>query len=173
MKTTFTSNSLKSWLVVYTRPRWEKKVDQLLQLQEIESFCPTRKVVNQWADRKKTVEVPLFSSYVFVNINMKDEFKVRQTLGVMNFIYFMGKPASVRDSEIVHIKNYLLSHSDLEVMDIKSLSSGDRVKIRNGAFFNQEGRVLEIQGKKVLLVLDKLDCALVTKVEASNLALIS
>jgi hypothetical protein len=47
------SSNTKNWFVIYTRARWEKKVDQLLKQQGINSYCPMRTVENQWADRKK------------------------------------------------------------------------------------------------------------------------
>ena len=172
-KTTYNAINSKNWLVIYTRPRWEKKVDLLLQSQEIESFCPVRKVENQWADRKKIVELPLFCSYVFVNINSREEFKVRQTLRVLNFIYYMGKPAKVRESEIDKIRNALVYCPDLEVVDMRTISIGDRVSIKNGVFTNQQGKVIKVQGKSVLMVLDNLECALVSRVETANLALVN
>ncbi len=162
----------KKWLVIYTRPRWEKKVHQQLQLQGIESYCPVRKVLNQWADRKKTVELPLFSSYVFVKINPREELKVRQTLGVLNFIYYMGKPATVRDRDIDQIKQLLESWSDLEVVSLDDLSVGSRVYIKSGIFNKQQGSVVDIKGKNVLMVLDNLQCALVTKIDVANVALV-
>lgn len=171
-KNSYKSISGKNWLVIYTRPRWEKKVDLLLQANGIESFCPVRKVENQWADRKKIVEMPLFSSYVFVKINSKEEYKVRQTLGVLNFIYYMGKPAKIREVEIDNIRNAVLNCPDLEVVDLNDISIGDRVSIKNGIFTNQQGSVIKVQGKSVLMVLDNLECALVSRVEASNLVLI-
>ncbi len=167
------STSSKDWLVVYTRPRWEKKVDSLLQSNGIESYCPVRKVENQWADRKKIVDLPLFSSYVFVKINSREEYKVRQTLGVLNFIYYMGRPAKIRDTEIERIKNATINYPDLEVVDLATISIGDRVSIKNGVLTNQQGSVIKIQGKSVLMVLDNLECALVSRVDASNLVLIN
>ncbi|WP_448634547.1 UpxY family transcription antiterminator [Pedobacter panaciterrae] len=89
---TIRTNMPRRWYVIYTRPRWEKKVDELLKLQGITSYCPVRKVKNKWADRIKEVELPLFNSYVFVYIDPREELKVRVTLGVMNFVYYMGKP---------------------------------------------------------------------------------
>ena len=166
------SASAKDWLVVYTRPRWEKKVDMLLQTNGIESFCPVRKVENQWADRKKIVELPLFSSYVFVKINSREEYKVRQTLGVLNFIYYMGRPAKIRDTEIDKIRDWMANYPDLEVVDLTTISIGDRVSIKNGVFTNQQGSVIKVQGKSVLMVLDNLECALVSRVDASNLVVI-
>ena len=167
------STSSKDWLVVYTRPRWEKKVDSLLQSNGIESYCPVRKVENQWADRKKIVDLPLFSSYVFVKINSREEYKVRQTLGVLNFIYYMGRPAKIRDTEIERIKNATINYPDLEVVDLATISIGDRVSIKNVVLTNQQGSVIKIQGKSVLMVLDNLECALVSRVDASNLVLIN
>jgi len=59
-----------NWMVLYTRSRWEKKVDKLLKEQNIISYCPVVKTSKQWADRSKTVEIPLFNSYLFVRANM-------------------------------------------------------------------------------------------------------
>ena len=162
----------KRWLVIYTRPRWEKKVHQQLQMQGIESYCPLRKVLSQWADRKKTVELPLFSSYVFVKVDLKEELRVRQTLGVLNFIYYMGKPATIRECDIEQIRELLAAWSDLEVVSLEEISVGDRVYIKTGAFNNQQGCVIDIKGKNVLMVLDNLKCALVTKIRVENVAIV-
>lgn len=159
----------RKWLAIYTRPRWEKKIDQLLKEQGVESFCPVRKVESQWADRKKVVEMPLFNSYVFVKVDLKEELIVRQTIGVLNFIYYMGKPAVLRESEIEDIKHFLTSINDIEVISLSNLSVGDRVMIKSGIMSKQEGAVVKINGKNVLMVFDKLDCAVVTRVDISNL----
>ena len=41
----------------------------------------------------KIVEEPLFKSYVFVKVNDEDRSDVRMTPGVINFVYWQGKPA--------------------------------------------------------------------------------
>lgn len=161
----------KQWLVIYTRPRWEKKVDRLLQMQGITSYCPLRKVTNQWADRKKSVELPLFSSYVFVHIDEREEYKVRQTLGVVNFIYYMARPALIRDHVIEKIRHYTQHCPDAEVVSLREISTGDRIRVKKGLFYNQEGTVIKIQGKNVVMVFDHLDCALLSNVPVSNVML--
>ena len=161
----------RKWLVIYTRPRWEKKVDQLLNEQGIESYCPVRKVESQWADRKKIVEFPVFCSYVFVKVNLKEELAVRQTMGVLNFIYYLGKPAVIRQSEIENIKYFLQKNTDLEMINLSDLSVGDRVMIKSGIMSKQEGAVIKISGRTVLMVFDNLNCAVVTKVDISNLVM--
>lgn len=159
----------KNWLVIYVRPRWEKKVDKLLQEQGIETFCPLKTTENQWADRKKKVSIPLFTGYVFVKIDDRDLTKVRYTLGVLNFIYFMGQPAIIREKEIEQLKEMVKLYNSLEIINLNDFSIGDRVRIRSGLFYNQEGEIIKVQGKKVLMSFDHLDCALVTHIEINQL----
>lgn len=163
----------KHWRVIYTRPRWEKKVDSLLQQKGIESYCPVIQKESQWADRKKKVEWPLFSSYLFVKINARDELAVRETFGVINFVYFCGKPALMRENIIDDIRKCLLRYDDIEAIHINSLKVGDHVKINNGAFTNHLGEIVKIEGKKVLMVLEHLDYALITKVEIKDVDLVN
>ncbi|HMJ47328.1 MAG TPA: transcription termination/antitermination NusG family protein, partial [Ferruginibacter sp.] len=58
-------NMNKKWYVVYTRPRWEKKVAATLDERGVENYCPLNRVNRQWSDRKKVVLEPLFKGYVF------------------------------------------------------------------------------------------------------------
>jgi transcriptional antiterminator RfaH len=160
----------RSWFVIYTRPRWEKKVDQLLKQRGINSFCPLKAVESQWADRRKIVELPLFNSYVFVNINMKEELAVRQTRGVLNFIYFMSKPATISDKEIDGIRTIMTKYKDVQAVSLKDLIIGDRVTIKRGILSNHEGSIIQIGGKTVLMALDHLECALITRVPVTDLS---
>ena len=162
----------KRWLVIYVRPRWENKVGMLLAEQLIESFFPTTTTENQWADRKKIVTKPLFTGYVFVRINDRDLTTVRYTIGVLNFVYFMGRPAIIRDSEIVQLKAVVNNYNNLEVVNLNVFSCGDRVRIRSGLLHDQEGNIMQIQGKNVLMSLDHLDCALVTCVSINQITIV-
>lgn len=164
-----TSLSEKRWLVIYTRPRWEKKVDQTLKEKGIESYCPLRQEYRQWADRKKLVEIPLFISYLFVRVNAREQSLALYALGVINYVYFMGKPAVVSNYVIEQLKLNLYEYKDIEVVGLQGLSIGDRVKIKDGLFTDQCGKVLKLQGKNVLMLLDQIDCAIVTRVERKNL----
>lgn len=158
-------------MVIYTRSKWEKKVDHLLREKGIESFCPTIKRERQWADRKKMVEFPLFNSYVFVKVNQKEELLVRQTAGVVNFIYYCGKPAVVREDVISKIEEYSKTYPDLETINIRDIRIGNKVKIKDGAFLNYSGEVVKVEGRNILLVIEHLDCALTTKVNIKNVLL--
>jgi transcription antitermination factor NusG len=58
--------SNQKWYVLQTRSRFEKKCFDLLLLQGITVFLPTRKLKKQWSDRIKEIESPLFPGYIFV-----------------------------------------------------------------------------------------------------------
>src|ERR1700712_2216779 len=105
----------KKWYVVYTRPRWEKKVADLLSRKKIEYYCPLNKVQKQWSDRKKIVSEPLFTSYVFVHIDETEQLPVRITDGVINFVYWLGKPAVIKEDEILAIKDFLDNHKEVQL----------------------------------------------------------
>ena len=78
----------QKWYAIYTRPRAEKQVCQRLVEQGIEAYLPIRKTMRQWSDRKKMVEVPLFTSYVFVHIDRRFYDDVVRTHGVVKYITF-------------------------------------------------------------------------------------
>ena len=165
-------NGGKNWYAVYTRPKWEKKVSELLTRKRIESYCPLYKSIRQWSDRKKTIFEPLFTSYVFVNVNEIDHLPVRQTDGILNFVYWLGKPAVIKNDEIEAIRNFISEnqHIRLERIDV---NVNDKVKIVDGPFKFLEGNVTEIRSKSVKVMLPSLGYALVAEIPKSRIEVIN
>jgi transcription termination/antitermination protein NusG len=165
-------DSGKNWYAVYTRPKWEKKVAELFQRKKIENYCPLFKSIRQWSDRKKTIMEPLFTSYVFVNIPEKDQLFARQTDGVLNFVYWLGKPAVIKNEEIDVIRKFLAEndHVKLEQIDV---NVNDRIKIINGPFKYWEGNVTEIRPKSVKVLLPSLGYALVAEIPKTRIEVIN
>lgn len=143
------------WFVLYTKSRCEKKVATNLQLRGIEVYCPLRKVVRKWSDRDKIVEEPLFRSYCFVRLEESEREKVFGVSGVVRFLFWLNKPAIVRDHEIQLIKN-LLNEFDHETIEITSLVISDRVQIQSGVFINQTGYISQVKGHKIVISIDSL-----------------
>jgi transcription antitermination factor NusG len=160
----------KKWLAVYTRPRWEKKVHQLLSERELESYCPLNKVRRKWSDRVKTIEEPLFKSYVFVMINDEEQTKVRMVNGVVNFVYWQGKPAIVRHHEIETIKRFLNEHENVQAQPL-DLKADQKVRINSGLLIDKEAKILNVKGKYVEVVIESLGYKLVASVERSKIGL--
>ena len=158
----------KKWLAIYSRPRWEKKVNQLLLEKGFESYCPLNKVRRKWSDRVKIVEEPLFKSYVFVKVNGDGRTAVRMTPGVINFVYWEGKPAVIREKEINAIKRFLNEYENVEVQPM-NLQVHQRVKITTGPLMDQEGEVLSLQRKAVKVAIDSLGYVLVAYIDRTKL----
>lgn len=158
------------WYVVYTKPRWEKKVHLLLTEKKIESYCPLNKVRRKWSDRIRTVEEPLFKSYVFVKITDEEQTKVRMTQGVVNFVYWLGKPAAVKNAEIEVIRKFLNEYENIIVEPIK-LQPENKVKIRQGIFMDKEATVLKVRGNKVQVMIESIGYSLVAFLDKSNVAI--
>jgi len=156
------------WLAIYTRPRWEKKVDALLKEKGIESYCPLNKVKRKWSDRIKTIEEPLFKSYVFVKVDEPSRTTVRMTNGVINFVYWNGKPAVIKEREISIIKRFLDEHENVEVQSM-DVSLNQRVKITGGPLMDQEGSVIDIKRKMVKVAIDSIGYVLVAYIDRTKL----
>ena len=158
----------RKWLAIYSRPRWEKKVTQLLTEKGLESYCPVNKVRRKWSDRVKIVEEPLFKSYVFVRVDEEDRTAVRMTPGVINFVYWNGKPAVVKEKEINAIKRFLNEYENVEVRPM-NLELNQRVKITTGPLMDQEGQVVGLHRKMVKVAIDSLGYLLVAHIDRTKL----
>jgi transcription antitermination factor NusG len=161
----------KKWYAVYTKPHCEKKVADLLNRKGIENYCPQNKVLNHGIDRRKITHTPLFSSYVFVRISIDGLSIVRQTNGIINFIYWLNKPAIIRDKEIENIKRFLSEHGfvKLEKVDVHF---SDVVKINSTPLIEQEGKLVSINSKIVKIILPSLGYIMCAEVDTANVKII-
>ncbi len=159
---------IKKWLAIYTRPRWEKKVNQLLTEKGLESYCPLNKVRRKWSDRYKIVEEPLFKSYVFVKVSDEDRTNVRMTTGAINFVYWDGKPAVVKEKEITAIRLFLDEYENVEARPVK-LKMHQRVRVTNGTLMDHEGKVVDLQHKTVKVAIDSLGYILIATIDRTKL----
>ena len=158
----------KKWLAVYTRPRWEKKVNQLLTDKGLESYCPLNKVRRKWSDRIKLVEEPLFKSYVFVKVDEAERAEIRQTSGVVNFLYWNGKPAVVKEREINAIRRFLNEHENVELRTME-MNVNQRVRVMKGLLMDQEGEILELRSKIAKVAIDSLGYILIAYIDRTKL----
>lgn len=148
-----------NWYVLYTKPKWEKKVAEKLQQIGITAYCPVITKVQQWSDRKKKVVTPLFPSYVFVQIEERDRNAVFAVSGVVRYLFWLGKPAIVRMQEIQDIQQWLAAPAVFDV-SLETWQPGDRIVLEQGVFKDQSAIVQEVKDKSYVLVLEALGCLL-------------
>jgi transcriptional antiterminator RfaH len=163
-KRTNTGNTETKWYALYTRPRAEKLVYQRLIEEHIETFLPLQKTYRMWSDRKKLIEKPLLSSYIFVKTNKKTFPKVYKVIGVVKFVSFEGQPVSIPQRQIDNLRLLINSDAEIEVTTEK-LSQGDNVVVTNGALIGLTGELIRIGSKnRVVVRIDRLDQNLILKI---------
>src|SRR5208282_2939304 len=71
------------WYAAYTWARHEKAVARQLEERRMDSFLPLYRSWHRWKDRRQQVELPLFSSYVFVRMTLRERVRVLELPGVV------------------------------------------------------------------------------------------
>lgn len=160
------------WYAVYTRPRWEKKVSELLDKKNIENYCPLNTVVRKWSDRKKKVSEPLFASYVFVRIPEDQHHQVKQVSGIINMVYWLSKPAVIKDREIQAIREFLDEYKNVR-LEKTNVNVNDLVRVVSGPLMEYEGNVIGVKTNTVKIVLPSLGYLMVAEVDRSNVEVLT
>ena len=155
------------WYAVYTKPRWEKKVTDLLNLTGIECYCPLNKVVRQWSDRKKVLHEPLIKSYVFVHVSENKIREVKEVDGIINLVHWLGVPAVIKDQEIEAIRAFLNEHSNVK-LDKMAIGVNDAVRVSKGFLQDREGTVVALKNNTVRVALPSLGYVMYAELEKSS-----
>ena len=155
----------KKWFVLYTRPQQELKVASQLSAMGITNYCPKITLLKQYSDRKKKVIKPLLSSYVMVQLEENQREKVFSCLGIVRYLFFLGKPAIVPAFEIDLMQDHLNGvYNDIKVT---TLSVGDSHTITEGPFSGVSGKVVQTDNTKVKLELASLGMNITLKKQAA------
>jgi len=136
----------RRWLVLYLKPRHEKKSLRLMLDGGIESLLPLREELHQWKDRKKHVDVPLFPGYLFVHVNERERIAALETAGALKYVHFGGAIAVVRQETIDALQLALTRRADVRVEETW-LDAGAEVTVRHGPLAGLKGILLEHRGQ--------------------------
>lgn len=105
----FEPTSQPQWYALRTRSRHEKLVRDQLEKQGIQPLLPTVKRLSQWKDRKKEIEIPLFSGYCFVRFSQQERLPVQKVSGVVEVVGSGNHPEPIPDIEIEALKTLMTS----------------------------------------------------------------
>ena len=140
------------WYALHTKARHEKAIERRLRDQGMETFVPTTVQVHRWSDRKKKVEVPLFSCYVFIrsSLSAEDRTRVYQVDSVHGFVGTRGSSLPIPDEQIESIQKVLTQTAPWRSYPF--LKVGQRVRVRGGAMDGVEGVFLSENGDHSLII---------------------
>jgi transcription antitermination factor NusG len=157
----------KHWYIIYTKPKYEKKVAALLTKKKIENFCPiNRKRITQFQRSKVSYE-PLFNSYVFANVYENEIHTLKQIENVVNIVYWKGRPAIVQNEEILEIKRFVSDHENIKLEKSKVNYSMEASVIDRPAFAI-DGNVIMIKNKSIKINLPSLGFTMVAEMEGQD-----
>ncbi len=119
-----------------------------------------QKVLRQWSDRKKKVEVPLFNSYIFVSIPEHQITSILEVPGVAWTIRHEGKPASLHPKEYDTIIRFMETGYLIEALPADSIEKGEEVVVMDGPLKGQKGFVSGKNNEKFIVILEGLGHAI-------------
>jgi len=157
----------KNWYMVYTKPKFEKKVAASLTKRKIENFFPVNCKQISSIRRIKLHYEPLFECYVFVNIAETDVSKIKTIDGVVNLVYWKGQPATVKDEEIEVIKEFSTDYQNIQVEKSK-VNINDVARAIDGSRYSMAGNILTIKNTTVKVNLPSLGFSLIANVDTKN-----
>jgi len=102
-------NGTARWYALRTKSRHEKLVRDRLAGLGIEQLLPTVKRLSQWKDRKKEIDVPLFSGYCFGRFPWQERTPVLKVSGVVEIVGGGKRPEPIPDEEIAALKTLMAS----------------------------------------------------------------
>jgi transcription antitermination factor NusG len=154
------------WFAVHTRAKHERRVQRELESRiQLTTFLPVLAETHQWSDRKKRIEVPLFSSYLFIHAIYSPEFRqsVLRSQGILGFVGIGGQGLPIPSVEIESVRQ--LISAMLPVCPYPFVNQGQRVRIRGGALDNVEGIVVTNEGRKLVVSVDMISRSVAIQLE--------
>ncbi len=139
------------WYAIQTRYRFERKVATQLQKKGVETFLPLLEEIHHWSDRRKTVDIPLFSGYGFVHVDLSSasQMGVLRTEGVIRFVTFGHAATPIPSGQVEDLRMLLSQKVPCALHAF--LKIGQQVRIRGGCLDGLEG-ILEERGQKNLVI---------------------
>jgi len=158
-----------TWFAVRTRSRQEKVAASALEALGVPNFLPLKSEVHRWSDRKQAVQIPLFSGYLFVRINLARDsrLKVLKTPGVSGLVGNQSGPLPISDAEIENIRTVLEQVPQCSTYPF--LTIGERVRVVRGALLGVEGTLVRSQADfKLVISVELIQQSIAVNIHASD-----
>jgi len=161
---------MKHWYAIYVRSRAEKKAKFLLEEKGIDCYLPLKKTLRQWSDRKKWVEMPVISGYIFVHIPLRDRLEVLQTDFVLTFVTWLGQYAVIPQEQITAMKQMLGQEVYRVETDFEKYHINHEVRVISGPLTGMKGFLVQVKNrKKIMIRIDHINVNMMVEVPAAHI----
>jgi len=147
------------WYVAQTHVHAESKATFHLRRQGFEIYLPRYLKKRRHARRIDTVAAPLFPRYLFVSVDTATQrwYSIRSTIGITRLVTCGDVPAIVPPAIIEGLKRREDDNGFVKLEQRSPFASGDKIRIREGAFADALGLFEGMSGKeRVAILLDFL-----------------
>jgi len=156
------------WYAAYTSANHEKRVAEQFGIRSVEYYLPVYSSVRRWKDRRVTLQLPLFPSYVFVRLALCDRLRILRIPGVVRLVGFDGAPTALPDSEIECLRSGLEGGNRVEPHPY--LRVGRRVQVKSGPMEGMQGILLKRKSKfRVVLSIELIQRSIAVEIDESDL----
>ena len=147
------------WYAIYTRSRSEKKLHEELVEKGVECYLPLKRELRVWSDRKKWVESPMFTSYVFVRVSEREYYDAISSIWAARYVCFSGKAVPIPESQIEALKLFLADNKRNVELTSESMKKGDQLEVTIGPLKGVRGELIQLRGKhRIVLRFISLGC---------------
>ncbi|MEO9022645.1 MAG: transcription termination/antitermination NusG family protein [Ginsengibacter sp.] len=158
----------KNWYIIYTKEKCEKKVATTFTKRKIENFFPLKSNQHTQSIRKRKLQPePLFDCYVFANIAESEIGRIREVDGVVNLVYWRGRPAVVREEEIEAIKEFTSDHQNIK-LERTEVNPNEALRMIDGSRYSIDGNILSIKTSAIKMNLPSLGFTMIAEVSSEN-----
>jgi len=155
------------WFALAVRSNHEKAVSAALRSRGFEEFLPLCTVRRKWADRYKSLQLPLFPGYVFCHFPLFSRIAVLATPGVACVIGRGSTPEPVSETEILNIQRVVTS--EFPIHPCEFIATGQRAVITSGALEGVEGIVQKVKGNlRLVMSIDLLRRSVAVEIETER-----
>ena len=156
------------WYALYTRSRCEKQIAAHLEQQGVEFFLPLYSSMRRWKDRRVELQLPLFPSYVFVNLLLRRRLDVLNVPGAVRFVAFGGRPAVLPESDLLRLRSGL--DMGLGAQPHPYLKVGRRVRLRSGPLSGMEGVLVRRKCRfRLVISIDLIMRSIIVEVDTADI----
>ncbi|MRT91916.1 UpxY family transcription antiterminator [Ancylomarina sp. 16SWW S1-10-2] len=157
------------WHAIYTRSRSERKLLEELVENGVDCYLPMQKQLRVWSDRKKWVETPLFTSYVFVRVSELEYHQAIQSTWAVRYVSFGGKAVIIPESQIEGLKTFLADKEREVEVTTRHFKKGDQLEVTSGPLQGVLGELIQIRGQqRLVLRFESLGCCVHAEISADE-----
>lgn len=157
------------WFACHTKPRCEKKFDELVEREGFAHYLPLIRSVRRYGNREKTFTKPLFPGYVFARIDPARKNRIYQQDLIVRAMMVENEGIFLRQMEDVKA----ICASGLEAAIHPLIRKGTHVRVVAGPLNGLEGYVDDPANPRGIVVsVDVLQQGLLVRLPLESLQLL-